>query len=793
VGLLAGHEIRRRWRSSLAIALLIGVVGALVLATVAGARRSGTALERFNRESRSSQLEIAIEPPTARELGEFRSTPGVTGLAHLRGYALVLGEFEELAIAAPLDDAMEGVVDRSRLLEGRRPDPDAALETTIGEQLAQDLDIGVGDRLQAVSYTNEQVDVAFSGGNPGPPGGPPVELRVVGIVRRPLDLGVRAASGGVVVLTPAFAREYDDRIGAWTDVLRVATDGSRASNRATDVARRLWDQGPTFQIQGLGIETEGARNAISVLTTALWIVAGVAAIAGLVAIGIVLSRDTRATSLDQATLRGLGLTRGQRARVHAPRTAVIVLGGALLAGVGAMLLSPRFPVGLARQADPDVGIHVDWVVLGSGLPLLVVLTAAVASVAAFRAARVSAMDRELHAYRWTSAAVERAAATGLRPTTLNGVRMALQSGRGNRAIPVRSAVLGSIAGVAGVTAAIVFAASLTHLVSTPELYGWTWDVSAEVPTDRQCADTGRYGLDARDGVAAMGIVCATYTGIELDDRHNVTVMGFRPTVGDIEPEIVAGRAPAGSREIALGAVTMDRIGKDVGDTVRARALDETVEYRIVGQVVLPTVGSPQALADGAIVTAAGFAPLQEPGENETHYVVVKGIPGADVDALRARVGEIDRARNIRSRSLPVEVTRLQQIDAIPAALGVLLAVLALVAVAHAIVSTVRRRRGDLAVLKVLGFTRGQVRATIAWQTTVLGAIGLLVGIPLGAVVGRGAWQLVADGLGVVPAVRNPIVWLLVIVPGALLVVNAMAVWPARTAARTRPAVILRET
>jgi hypothetical protein len=75
---------------------------------------------------------------------------------------------------------------------------------------------------------------------------------------------------------------------------------------------------------------------------------------------------------------------------------------------------------------------------------------------------------------------------------------------------------------------------------------------------------------------------------------------------------------------------------------------------------------------------------------------------------------------------------------------------------------------------------------------VLGAIGLVLGIPLGAIVGRGAWQLVAEGLGVTPSVQHPAAWLLVLVPGALLVVNAVALLPARAAASARPAVALRE-
>ena len=39
------------------------------------------------------------------------------------------------------------------------------------------------------------------------------------------------------------------------------------------------------------------------------------------------------------------------------------------------------------------------------------------------------------------------------------------------------------------------------------------------------------------------------------------------------------------------------------------------------------------------------------------------------------------------------------------------------------------------MLKTLGFDRGQVRMTVAWQATTVAGIGLLVGIPLGGSVG----------------------------------------------------------
>ena len=52
IRMLAANDLRRRRGSTVAITLLIGIVGAVVIAAVAGARRSDTALSRFNDESR---------------------------------------------------------------------------------------------------------------------------------------------------------------------------------------------------------------------------------------------------------------------------------------------------------------------------------------------------------------------------------------------------------------------------------------------------------------------------------------------------------------------------------------------------------------------------------------------------------------------------------------------------------------------------------------------------------------------------------------------------------------------
>jgi ABC-type lipoprotein release transport system permease subunit len=47
-----------------------------------------------------------------------------------------------------------------------------------------------------------------------------------------------------------------------------------------------------------------------------------------------------------------------------------------------------------------------------------------------------------------------------------------------------------------------------------------------------------------------------------------------------------------------------------------------------------------------------------------------------------------------------------------------------------LVTSVRRRRCDLAMLKTLGFTRGQVSQTVAWQATTFGLVAALAGLPV---------------------------------------------------------------
>jgi ABC-type antimicrobial peptide transport system permease subunit len=80
---------------------------------------------------------------------------------------------------------------------------------------------------------------------------------------------------------------------------------------------------------------------------------------------------------------------------------------------------------------------------------------------------------------------------------------------------------------------------------------------------------------------------------------------------------------------------------------------------------------------------------------------------------------------------------------------------------------------------------------VAWQAATLAVIGIVVGVPLGLVVGRAVWTAFANNLGAVPVSVSPI-WLIgVVVAGVLVVANLIAVVPALVARRSKPGDLMR--
>ena len=102
IWLVSEGLLRRRWRSLIVLALIIGVVGAVTLSAAAGARRTASSLDRFKRASRSADIELAVADPTAAQLRRLTDAPGVAAVAVLRAYGFVLARGPDLELQAAL-------------------------------------------------------------------------------------------------------------------------------------------------------------------------------------------------------------------------------------------------------------------------------------------------------------------------------------------------------------------------------------------------------------------------------------------------------------------------------------------------------------------------------------------------------------------------------------------------------------------------------------------------------------------------------------------------------------------
>jgi hypothetical protein len=84
-----------------------------------------------------------------------------------------------------------------------------------------------------------------------------------------------------------------------------------------------------------------------------------------------------------------------------------------------------------------------------------------------------------------------------------------------------------------------------------------------------------------------------------------------------------------------------------------------------------------------------------------------------------------------------------------------------------------------------------VASTVRWQGLLTAGAAVVVGLPLGAVVGRLIWKRVAHGVGAVDLVAIPWVVVLLVPVATLLAVGCVASVVGHRAAMLDPARILR--
>ncbi len=813
---------RQRRGGYLAIVLLLGLVGGVALAAIAGARRTQSAYPVYLASIHSTNFQVfdAFLNPAlgVAETSGYRPSTiqRISALPYVERQFTVVGfdanidqvEHVHLRVGAGAKPpSLEGSTgteyfdhDTMTLVSGRLPDLADPHQAVMNLQAERELGLQVGSVLTVT--LNSDAEELSSANNPPPAA--TLRVRLVGLVVFPQDVendDYDAKGTGEVLITPAATRRIDLCCATYSYSALLIKGGHTAA-----VESELTQVIPSKLLTAVGFRpgepSAGlADRAIEPESIALAVFGGLAALAALVIVGQIIGRQRRVEGDELDTMRALGAGPATTVADATMGTLAAVVAGALLAALVAFLCSPLFPLGPVRPVYPQM-FGWDWTVLGLGFLVFVVVLSAVALLLAAGMSPQRARRRAAATER-PSPLSRAVASSGLPAPAMTGVRFALGSGGAREAVPVRSAILGASLAILVIVATVTFGASLNTLISRPPLYGWNWNYAlfSGFAGDEDLPAHLTEGFLAHDPyvTAASG----AYFSTARIDGQAIAVIGMNPGAA-VQPPVLSGTDLRASNQIVLGAGEVAALGTHLGATLVVQTgAGRSARLVVAGTATMPAIMGP-GMGNDAVIDFSLIPPAVRNAQGDT-------IPGPQVFFVRTKGG--DSAAALRSLGAvnqeineadsdgpaggatpvlrPEVIVNSGSIETIPTVLGAGLGGGAVLGLGITLVASVRRRRRDFAIMKTLGLSGRQLATVVAWQATTAVAIGTVVGVPLGIVVGRLLWDLFAHGIDAIALPTVPALTVTAIALGALVVANVVAALPGRIAARTPTGLLLR--
>jgi len=843
----ARTTFRHRWPGLLSLVVLVGLIGGLGLGSLAAARRTQSSFSVLLAATNPSDLVVSIynggngganigySSSLNREIARLPGVRHVDAGVVLTGAPLTRDGSPRIRVtglAYPVA-SVNGLFftqDRMVVNQGRLASPQRADEIVIAPVVARLLGFHVGQMVPFGFYSNAQQGLPGFGTKAVAPA-LRMNMRIVGLA----SLNSEIVEDDVdilptfIPLTPAFTREAAAHLGL-SGALSFGIKTSGGSSTVPLVEReiaRLTPPGAQVTDHALTPVVAKADRALKPISIALGVFGAVALLAAVLVATQLMARRLRVDRDDLRILRALGADPADTILDGVIGLEAALALGSILAALIAFALSPLSPLGPVAPVYPDRGVSWDWTVLGLGVLALITILGGIAALLAYASAphRVALRLR----LRPTSGArvVASAASAGLSAPGVVGVRMALEPGEGRAAVPVRSALLGSVLAVALVVTTLTFGDSLHTLVSDPPLYGWNWTYILN-PVGAGGGEVPQVALTMlkhdKDVAAYSG---ASFNDLQVDGQEVPFLLENEGAT--VTPPILTGHRFQGGNEVVLGAATMAQLHKHLGESVTisfgtpagAPVYIPPTRLRIVGTATFPAIGFASTVSDHTSMGTGVLIPFQDlpksfvtaidsgpvPALVGPNLVLIRirtgAPPAAALASLHRVVAAADRAFAaapggsagnaivVQGVQRPAEIANYKTIGLTPALLVTGLVLGAVAALTLTLVASVRQRRRDLALLKTIGFVRRQLAAAVAWQATTAAVVGIVIGIPLGIVVGRWLWDLFAQQINAVPYPTVSVPSVVLVALGTVLLANLVAALPARSAARTPTAIMLR--
>jgi hypothetical protein len=487
VSLAFRAELRKRWRSWLAMALLIAVIGGVVLGLVAAGRRTASAFPRLLAVTNSADALVysasgfSVPPVSVTHLSQVAESGDVAfPQAQLSLDGRTLSSVWQLEAAA--SSSFGKTIERQRLLRCRWANPLASDQALVSFSPPDGMHIGSVVRLRF--YKPDQAGELFDSFGPIPvPAGASASVHVVGVEASSADFPAGSSPQPTLYITPALFREIG-RSSAVAYASAVRLHGGAADSASFEAAVAHLHGGAELYVDSVEGSYLNVERSIHLQVVSWWILAAIAGAAGLVVIAQLLARQTALQASEFKMLRAIGM--GSRDLFALGLLSTV--SAAVVGGLGAMAMayavSPLTPIGEAAVAEPDPGLSFDSAALLIGALALFILVTAVGAIPAALEARRRRPPGDTDGWaepQRPSIVASWLAQAGGAISTVVGARLAFERGRGQGSVPSFAAFCGATLGVLALVGTSVFGASLGHLLDSPRLYGGTFDLQINNP------------------------------------------------------------------------------------------------------------------------------------------------------------------------------------------------------------------------------------------------------------------------------------------------------------------------
>ncbi|MCE3555965.1 ABC transporter permease [Pseudonocardia sp. RS11V-5] len=773
VRLVARAELRERGWSLLALGVVLGLVGGVVLGAVAVGERTATAYPRLVEAVHLDDARLIVPADRPALIEALPTLPGVADAWLTEAWVAQVGgpqvQFMSLAAGTASHPGLVTPV----VVDGRAADPAAADEVVVSERVAEH-GMGVGTVLPLRMLTLEDMArfaVGFT------PHGPATTVRVVGVARMP-------AWGQAlpdVLAGPAFARALAGTGIGHSAYVRL-DPGPDAAARFDEAVAAFAAAQPSIVGEYLtpGVEHPRAPDpAVQAAERALLLGVGlfalVVGLGALQVVGLGLLRTAGTARAARSVESALGMTAAQSvaARVGAAVPAAAVAG---LLGAGVVVAAGTLaPLGSQARFEPEPGFRPQWALaLAGGAALAALFLLVTAAAAAFAWRRRALAVPEPAVPREGSLAAVVGGSLGRWPTLLLGSRLAQAGTR--RGVPPLVTTLAATAAVAGIVATVTVGASLDRLVATPERWAGGADITI---ADSREPDVVALAEDPR--VAILAITDTSYA--RLGSGGTLGIVSITARKGTPPVALVSGRLPTAADEVAVNPRLAAERGLSAGERIDTLATGGAPHpMTVVGVAVVPNENH-GPLGQDLLATGDGLRAVSP----ERNFPLLTTHVYARPGAAAALAAELGGRLELAPPTVPDAIRNLGDLGRLPDVLAVVLAVVAGTGLAHSLLVGARRLAREMAVFSVLGATPGQVRITLGVLAASTAVPAVLLGVPAGLGVARLFWWQVASTIGVggdIAVPVGPIALLIAAVPLGAALVAAVPARRVRTPAAT---------